>query len=267
MRKYALGQLTVCGARPEELVEIAAWAGYDAISPFLAADGAGSLPAVPLKAGDVETTAMARRLVDTGLRVHVGDGFVLHGATDMDALRAGVALMAQLGARAINAVHFDTDASRGLDRFCQLNSWAREAGLITLIEFTPLSTISGWRDALAYRERAGGDNIALMVDLLHLRRSGGTVEEIAQIDPSLIGAVQLCDGPTESGPQGYREEAMYERMIPGQGSLHAEKLLRVLPKDMLVDLEVPLRSLEQAGKDHFARAKLLLDACRALDLR
>src|SRR6218665_3705533 len=107
MRMFSLDQLTVCGVRPAELVEIAAQAGYGAISPFIGVGGAGGLPAVHLRAGDAETIAMGKRLSDTGLFINNADGFALYGDGPMEELRAGIALRAQMGARAIVTLQFD----------------------------------------------------------------------------------------------------------------------------------------------------------------
>ena len=156
MRTLSLGQLTVCGVRPAELVDIAAQAGYGAISPFVVIGGGGGLPAVPLRAGDPDTVAMAKRLKETGVIINIADGFAIYDDVPMNEMRDGVSLMADMGARALNTIFFDSDASRAFDHFCQLREWARAARLPLLMEFTPLSKVAGLDDALAYRERAGG---------------------------------------------------------------------------------------------------------------
>src|SRR5262249_38773299 len=150
-------------------------------------------PAVPLRAGDPDTIEMARRLKDTGVFINNADGFALFDTVSMEELRAGIALMAELRARAIVTLQFDNDASRGFERFCQLRDWAQEAGLRPLLEFTPLSKIASLNAALEFRKRAGETNIALLVD--HLHQSGGTPAQLAAIDPTIIGGAQLCDGP------------------------------------------------------------------------
>jgi len=61
-RRLALDQLTVIGARPAELVDLAAGAGFAAISPWLAAVPYDVLPATHLRAGDPETRATNRSL-------------------------------------------------------------------------------------------------------------------------------------------------------------------------------------------------------------
>src|SRR6218665_3620845 len=96
MRMFSLDQLTVCGVRPAELVEIAAQAGYGAISPFIGVGGASGLPAAHLRAGDPETMAMGKRLADTGLFINNADGFALYDDVPMEELHAGIMLMAEM---------------------------------------------------------------------------------------------------------------------------------------------------------------------------
>lgn len=49
-------------------------------------------------------------------------------------------------------------------------------------------------------------------------------------------------------------------MIPGRGELPVRAFLEALPADLVIGLEVPLRSREQAGQDHLTRARLLVNA-------
>lgn len=96
-RPLALDQLTVIGARPAELVDLAAGAGFAAISPWLAALSYAVLPAAHLRVGDPETVAIARRMKETGVTLNQADSFALGEEAPMDAYRNGIALMAEVG--------------------------------------------------------------------------------------------------------------------------------------------------------------------------
>ena len=263
MTGLSLDQLTVCGVRPAELVEIAARAGYEAISPFL--NGNDLLPAVPLRAGDPDTVEMAQRMKDTGVFINNADGFALVDDVSMEELRSGIALMAEMQARAIVTLQFDSDASRGFDRFCQLRDWAADAGLLLLLEFTPLSQVASLTDALEYRLRAGGTGIALLVDLFHLHQSGGTPVDLVGIDPAIIAGAQLCDGPATMDAAKYYHRALFDRMIPGEGELPVREFLAALPLATMYGLEVPLPGHVARGIGHVERAALLRDAARRLE--
>jgi sugar phosphate isomerase/epimerase len=262
MTVISLDQLTVNGVRPPELVEIAARAGYGAISPFL--KGSKILPAIPLRAGDPDTIAMARRLKHTGIFINNADGFALFDDVSMQELHAGVALMAEMQARAIVTLQFDSDPARGFDRFCQLREWAQDAGLILLLEFTPLSGVASLADALAYRQRAGQTNIGVLADLFHLHQSGGTPADLAGVDPAILRGAQLCDGPARMDDAEYFNRAMFDRMAPGEGEMPVREFLGVLPPDLIYGVEVPFPAVTAGKVGPLEHATRLLEQARAL---
>ena len=108
-------------------------------------------------------------------------------------------------------------------------------------------------DAIRIIGLAGHQNLAVTIDTLHLMRSGGTPEALSRIDPRLISCIQLCDAPL-SPPEDIPREARYGRLYPGEGGLPLRELLRVVPSDIPVSVEVPceaqpnLSVLERAVK-------------------
>lgn len=261
MRRFSLDQLTVLGVRPAELVELATQAGYAAISLLRGIGDMSGLPALPLRAGHLNTRAMAQRLAAIGVVINNNaDGFALFDATPMEEMPAGIALMAEMGARGVVTLIFDSDPARGLDRFCQLRKWAVEAGVALVLEFTPLSRITRLADALALHERAGGGGVEILVDLLHLNQSGGTPAQVAALPDGVVGGAQLCDGPARCLAEEYAHRAMADRMVPGKGELPVRAVLAALPADVVCRIEVPMAARAAASEDHLTRARLLLDA-------
>lgn len=264
MRTVSLDQLTVLGVRPAELVEIAARAGYGAISPFIGAGDSAGPSVVPLRSGDPDTLAMQRRMSDTGVFINIADGFALFEDTPMDELRQAALLMAHMGARGIVTLQFDSDETRGFDRFCQLREWACELNLPLLLEFTPLSQVASLTDALNYRLRAGQENIGILVDLFHLHRSGGVPSDLLSVYDGVILGAQLCDGPSKQTVEEYADQALHERRVPGEGDLPVHAFIAALPRDLTIGVEVPLRSCGLAGEGHLQRATRLMQATRAV---
>ena len=262
MRVISLDQVTVPEVGPSEFVEIAAQAGYGAISTMLS--GSPELPTVSLRAGDPDTVAMRRRLRDTGVYINVADGFPLIPDMPMDQMRAGIELMAEMGARKIVTLNFDPDAQRAFDSFCTLREWCNAAAMPLLIEFTPLSQIASLDDALRYRAEAGADGIEILVDFLHLNQSGGTPADVAALAPGVLGGAQLCDGLANLTMEEYFHSALYERIVPGEGEFPVSEFLAALPRDCVFGVEVPMRARAQAGVSALDRAVLLMDTTRAL---
>lgn len=263
MHALSLDQLSVMGVSPAELIEIAAAAGFEAVSPFVVTGG-NLGPMTPLRAGTPQTRAMTRRMRETGVRINNADGFSLHAGTRLAEFEAGVELMAAMGARGIVAIQFDPDAARGFDHFCKLGEAARDHGLAIALEFMPFSEVKTLRDALGYVRRAGIAGAGIMIDLLHLMYSGATPRDVAALDPALILGAQICDGPSNPSAEQFRYNAVHERMLPGEGELPVAQFLAALPADLVVGIEVPLKSCADRGEPYLARARRLIDAARAV---
>ena len=70
-------------------------------------------------------------------------------------------------------------------------------------------------------------NGALTIDSWHLFRGAGTLDEVAQLPPGLIGCVQLSDAPTRPLADPL-EETTRARLSPGMGQLDIVGLIRAL---------------------------------------
>lgn len=262
MRRWSLGHLTVVGTRPWELVEIAARAGYDAVDPLVGLAEFPGLPVVPLRKGDPDTVRMADALKANAIAFNTADAFMLTADTDTDALARMVDLVAELGARSINALLFGNDLPAATERLVALDGMAAAAGLGLVLEFTALSAVASAEQALEVIAGTGSTRIGLMLDLLHHNYAGGTPESAAAI-AGRIGAAQLCDAPARLTFEEYYKTAAEERMAPGEGELPVERYLALLPADMTCAVEVPRRG----ETDLVARARRMLDAARAMQER
>ena len=99
---------------------------------------------------------------------------------------------------------------------------------------------------------------------MHLVRSGSGATELAAIDADQIGYAQLNDTTLRPRIDNYMEEAMFERMVPGEGELPLHDLLSALPVDMVLEIEVPQGSLALAGVSPLDRLRPCVEAARRL---
>jgi sugar phosphate isomerase/epimerase len=193
-----------------------------------------------------ETKAALR---DTGVVLTVAEGFVIRSEASPRDWATEFDLMAELGAESVSSVSMEPDAARALGQMDLLASMAAERDMLFLFEFAPPHTFNSLEKALAAIQTIGGTNARLLIDTMHLFRTGGTVADVSAIDPQLIGYLQLCDAPLSGniGPDYYRE-ASFERKCPGEGELPLAELLKSLSCDVKIGLEVPMkRELEAAG--------------------
>jgi sugar phosphate isomerase/epimerase len=90
-------------------------------------------------------------------------------------------------------------------------------------------------------ENSRATNGGVLIDNLHLSRSGSSVDEVSGLPLELFPYLQICDAPaarpTDFG--GLLDEALNGRLCPGEGSLPIVELLQVVPN---VPLSFEVRS-------------------------
>jgi sugar phosphate isomerase/epimerase len=206
---------------------------------------------------------MLAAMRDHDVGISLCEGFAVGGAIDVRGHAADLDIVRELGGRRINAVGVDKDFERAADGFAALAEMAgeREIEVVTEIGPAPIRDLSS---ALAAVRHVGRANFRLLIDTMHFFRFGGQVGELARIDPALIGYVQLCDAPLRSELPSYMEEALHERLPPGEGELPLLDCLRLVPRDVVVSVEVPRRSRAEAGAGAYERVQPVVAAARAL---
>ena len=235
----SLAHFTVIEAGPVELVEHAARAGYDAvglrIQPPLPGD-----TVVPVVGDDTMKKAVRKALADTGLALLDIEAFWLMPHTKMEDFLIGIVTGAELGARHVLVVGNDPDRARMVDNFARFCDHARRCSIVPMLEFIPYSHVRSLPEAVELLEEAKVDNAGLLVDALHLSRSGGTPADMANYDSGLFRYLHICDAVAAAPPrEGLRDEARSRRLYPGEGELWLDDFVRTVPSDTPVAVEVP----------------------------
>lgn len=197
----------------------------------------------------VRATKAAAR--ENGVAIALGEGFLVMPGLQIADMEGTLDIMAELGAPVVNAVVIEQDRARAVDEFGLFARMADERGLLATIEFMPMMWPATIAEALAFLADVGAANGKLLLDAMHVYRSGASATDIAAIDPAMIGYVQLCDVPLSiSGPartDNYGEEARHDRLCPGEGDLPLADFLGTLPGGVTVGLEVPMVAKAAAG--------------------
>lgn len=266
MDQLGIGYLSVFGLPPVEFVGVAAAVGCRSISMFLR-----GLPATPLgyPPFSLKKDAALRGDLRAALRHHgvsitLGDGFLVVPGGDMRTCAADLDVMAELAVPRINAVSLEPDLARTFDELAVLADLAAARGIRTVVEPVPGLTIDDVPTALAAVRHVGRPEFQLLVDTMHVSRSGCTPADLAAIDPGHIGYAQLNDTTRRPRSADYMEEAMYERLAPGDGELPLCDIIRALPPDLVIELEVPQRSLALAGVGPIERLRPCVEAARRI---
>ena len=184
---------------------------------------------------------------DTGVQISLGEGFLVIPGADCGAFAHDLDLMHELRVPRINTLGLDPDRNRTFDQFAILTELAAERGMRTTLEMMPGSVVGDLEAAVAAVRHVARPDFQLLVDTMHLARSGAGAEELRALDPGVIGYAQLSDNPVIDGMGDYLMAATFERMVPGTGILPLADILEALPTDLHIGLEVPMRSQAEAG--------------------
>ena len=126
-------------------------------------------------------------------------------------------------------------------------------GIRIAIEFMPMSAVKTLAMAQSLIAASGRHEVGLVIDTLHLARSGGDAAALRQLDPRQVGLVQICDAPALlSDHSTLLDEAMTGRLYPGDGALPLADFLAALPADCEIECETPVKA--DAGLSQQERA-------------
>lgn len=230
--------------------------------------------------------AEVRRTLDgLGVRVSVVDPLIspLPGtprADDVDAARRRFFTYTEddccraadvLGASTINLAHYlGMPISRAelQDAVGSIAERHHARGFATTLEFIPDSGVPDL--AAAIEIVSVSTHARIMFDTWHFARSGGTVEQLAELRPGVIGGVQISDRVLP--PEGYTEEPLSGRRAPNKGELPLAAMIAAIQSSspgLDIGIEVfseELKALgwQAAGARMAAGGRAVLAAARAL---
>lgn len=262
MRPLTLGYLTLEDVPPAELVGVAAAAGFEAVGIRITGRKKDD-PYFPIVGHRQSVQDIKRRLNDTGIKLSNIGAYYVTPDIAADDFAPIVDIAAELGAPLIVANNHDTDTEhyfKIMEAYCDR---AGQAGIRLVLEFMRYSQASSLQHALRILDTLGRKNFGLLVDPLHLSRSGGRPSDLRTVHPERIFLAQLCDakGPAPADIPAITHEARNGRLLPGEGDLPLHELFNTLPPDVEIECEVPQTAL--AHLPAIERAKRVAQACRA----
>jgi sugar phosphate isomerase/epimerase len=244
---FSLAHLTVESLAPPEVVAVASRAGYRYVG--LRIMGAMPQGAVyPLMSDKAMMRETKARLAATGLQALDIEFFRLQPETEVASFLPALEAGAELGARHVIAAAYDPDRSRLIERFSALCDLAAACGLGVVLEFFPWTDAPNLSDAAAVVAAAGRTNAGVLVDTLHFARSDSTLAQLRQMPAAQLPFMHLCDAPAEKPDtvEGMIFTARVERLLPGDGAIDIAAIMRRMPPNIPVALEVPMGALTRA---------------------
>ena len=253
-RLISLAAGTVLDVEAPAAVDIAAAAGFGGVGIWF--DTNTWTPAM--------ARAVAARLADSGVVALDIEPVIFgrgpdHGEAIIDAAAA-------IGARHVLVASGPAERSEVVERFAALCVRASGTDITLVFEFLPIFSIDSLGAALSVVAEAGYANGAVLVDSLHLARSGGTPDDLIGIPPHMLPYLQIADAtaePVDPSLAGLREEALHGRLLPGTGTLPLAAIIAAVP-DVPLSVEMRSRQLMIDYPDPLQRAIAVLAAMTSL---
>lgn len=260
MPKLSLDSLTLTDMAPSVAIRAAAEAGFDACSLWIIPP---PLFPSPLLSPEMERECAAI-IADTGIEPIALEVFDLHSIAGVEAAKPLLEMGARLGGKAALTIHYSNadhgEAAEILARFAET-----AAGFGLAVNLEPVA--GGKTQTLAEAQdliRRSGADVGICLDAHHLLRAGGSIADIATIEPGLIRYVQLCDGPIPQPPGIAMTEAVCERLYPGDGDFPLPDFLRAAPQGLTIGVECPSVSRAAAGMSALDQCREALAKMRAV---
>lgn len=243
----SLAHLTVLDLPPPEVIRVAAGAGCRAAGLRLlpVAPGAAAYPLQDDSALLRETLARSAAL---GVPVADLEIVMLRPETRIDDLLPFLDAGARLGARHVLVAGYDPDEARLTAAFAAFCAAAAPFGLTGDLEFMPWTAVPDLAAAIRVVRGAAQPNGGILVDALHFDRSGSRIADLAGVPRSWLHYWQLCDAPAErpATTEGLLHTARAARLLPGEGGIDLLPLVRAMPADITVSLEIPMLELARS---------------------
>jgi sugar phosphate isomerase/epimerase len=258
-RPLSLHPTTLVGAGPLEVVAAAAAAGFTMVGVRLVPAYVDD-PSPCLLTDRRLLRQLSRALRDYGLQVLEAEVLRLGWEAQVDHFERHLEAAAELGAALVLAVSHDPDMGRAADRLARLAERAARRGLRIGLEFMAFTEVKTAQAAHDLVVRAGHPSLGVLVDALHLARSGGDPRVLTTL-PLL--AAQLCDA-RRLPPTDLAWEARHSRLLPGEGELPLRAFVAALPPALPISVEAPGRSAESwpvRARRALARARAVIEGC------
>jgi len=174
---------------------------------------------------------------------------------------------AAIGARNALVVSSDPDPAATAAKLARLIDHASGSDMHISLEFAAFTTVGSLDAAIEILERTERPEAGLLIDPLHLARTGGGPDCVRAIDRQRLHYAQFCDasafGPPVADIPAIIHEALDLRQSLGDGDLPLHDLLDLFGPNLPLSIELRSKALRDAYPDATDRAAALLRSTMA----
>lgn len=203
------------------------------------------------------TARVKRALAETGITALDIEVAWFHPGEPIDTHNRLVDIAKTIGAKNILCVSSETDIDETKKRFKYLCQLTEGSNIRVVLEFLAITEINSLAKALEVVSDNAHPAGGVLIDTLHLQRTGSSVKDIAELVQLNLGSanhsaitllpyLQLCDASEEIADpsfEGILEDALFLRKLLGEGQLPLEDILQAVGTDMPLSLEIRSRAL------------------------
>jgi sugar phosphate isomerase/epimerase len=256
MNRISLASGVVPESGPLETIHAAAYAGFDAVGLW-----------VEPHLWTAQLIREAKRaLFDSGMQLLDVEVVWIKAQSDMSAHKRCIDIGIELGAQNVLCVSSDPDMGATAARLAELCVHAEPGGMRVALDFGIFTEVKTIGMALAVLDAVAHPLRALLIDPIHVDRSGATVADIAALPPAILPYAQFCDAPAERPDPGNFDaviaDAVDRRVQLGEGRLPLRDMLHALPADIPLAIELRSKPLRDASPDPNERALVTARATR-----
>ena len=205
------------------------------------------------------TARVKQALIDTGITALDIEVVWFKPGEPIDTHNRFVDIAKAIGAKNILCVSSEPDISVTKERFRHLCQLTEGSDIRVVLEFLAITEINSLAKALEVVNDAAHPAGGVLIDSLHLQRTGACVQDLVELTQptakapahdkkSLFPYLQLCDASAtleDKSYEGILEDAVFLRQLLGEGQLPNSDILRAFDPSIPISLEIRSRALNE----------------------
>jgi sugar phosphate isomerase/epimerase len=252
---FASGIVPECG--PLDTIRAAKAGGFDAVGLWIE----------PAEWGGALLREAKATLAGSGLELLDVEVIWIKPGSDMAEHKRCIDLGAELGAKNVLCVSSDPDMGSSAERLAELCRHAEGSGLRVALEFGIFTEVKNLEMARQLIDRVAHPLGAILVDPIHVDRSGTSIAQLAALPATLLPYAQFCDAgadrPDPSDFDAVIVDAIDMRQQCGEGALPLKAIYDSLPPGIPLSIELRSRVLREGFPDPADRARQVAAKTRA----
>ncbi len=241
---------------PFDIARAAVGAGFDLVGFHV----------IPEDWTDAQTRELGSYLSDNAMPVIDVEVLWLQPDSSIDDHRRILDVGMELGARnalCVASVPDDDQVTAWLQHLCE---HVEGSAIRIALEFGIFTNVKSLGQALRILDGVDSAAKAMLIDPIHVDRSGASAADIAAVDRSLLPYAQFCDAPAlRPDPDDFDAviiDAIDLREQCGEGDLPLADIFQALPRDIPLSIELRSKALRDGYPDPVERAGAVLDATK-----